>query len=224
MLKRQKQYITLREKILRDYGVGKVVTPQMLWKRYGRKHSKDYIGSVLATGEKSRKNSPCRYVFTWRVFRPGRPWAVTAWAAASLALLVAMLLQILRGDAVPHWALRPENHVYMWVRVAAFLWAGLESLRYAGMMRRQAGVALGTAIGSNVFNILAIMGVAAVLSPAPIQVPIGFLTLDLPVMLVASMLLVLAVWRGRPLGRLAGVRPAVPPADVPVRPGPGRGP
>jgi hypothetical protein len=67
MPKRKKQYLTLREKILQDYGVGKVVTPRMLWKRYGRKHSKDYIGSVLATGERSRKNSPCKYVFTWRV-------------------------------------------------------------------------------------------------------------------------------------------------------------
>ena len=32
--------------------------------------------------------------------------------------------------------------------------------------QRQAGVAMGTAIGSNVFNILGIMGVAALLSPA----------------------------------------------------------
>jgi hypothetical protein len=80
---------------------------------------------------------------TWRVFRPGRFWAAAAWATVSLALLAAVLVQILRGDVVPHWALLPENHVFMWVRVAAFLWAGLESLRYAGMMRRQARLGLG---------------------------------------------------------------------------------
>jgi hypothetical protein len=65
------------------------------------------------------------------------------WVVASVALLVAVVVQVLRGDVVPHWALRPENHVFMWVRVAAFLWAGLESLRYAGMMRRQARLGLG---------------------------------------------------------------------------------
>lgn len=82
-------------------------------------------------------------LLTWRVFRPGRFWAAAAFATVSLLLLATIAVQILRGDAVPCWALLPENHVFMWVRVAAFLWAGLESLRYAGMMRRQARVGLG---------------------------------------------------------------------------------
>jgi cation:H+ antiporter len=72
-------------------------------------------------------------------------------------------------------------------------------------LRRHASVALGTAIGSNVFNILAIMGIAAAASPAPIAVPPGFSSLDLPVMLGASLLLALLIWRGRPIGRLTGV-------------------
>ena len=82
-------------------------------------------------------------LLTWRVFRPGRFWAAAAWAAASLALLAAVAVQALSGDAAPYLALRPENQVYMGVRIAAFLWAGLESLRYAGMMRRQARLGLG---------------------------------------------------------------------------------
>jgi hypothetical protein len=82
-------------------------------------------------------------ILTWRVFRPGRLWAASAWATASLAMAAAILVQALRGDATTHWALLPENHVFWWVRVAAFSWAGLESLRYAGMMRRQARLGLG---------------------------------------------------------------------------------
>ena len=82
-------------------------------------------------------------LLTWQVFRPGRLWAASAWAAVSLAIAAAIGVQILRGAVVPHWAPLPENHVYMWVRVTAFLWAGLESLRYAGMMRRQARLGLG---------------------------------------------------------------------------------
>jgi cation:H+ antiporter len=70
--------------------------------------------------------------------------------------------------------------------------------------QRQAGVAMGTAIGSNVFNILGIMGVATLVSPAPIAVPPGFLSLDLPVMVLTAVLLTFFVWRRR-LGRLAGV-------------------
>lgn len=71
--------------------------------------------------------------------------------------------------------------------------------------QRQTEMVLGTAIGSNVFNILAIMGAAAVVSPTPIAVPAGFSTLDLPVMAVASIVLAVLVWRGRPVGRAAGI-------------------
>lgn len=70
--------------------------------------------------------------------------------------------------------------------------------------QRQAGVAMGTAIGSNVFNILGIMGVAALVSPTPITVPPSFLSLDLPVMVITALLLSFFVWRRR-LGRLAGI-------------------
>ncbi|MBD3170384.1 MAG: hypothetical protein GF307_12945 [candidate division Zixibacteria bacterium] len=57
----------LRDKIIRDYGYGKVVTPEMLRKRYGRTHSESYIGVILAKSEKSRKKSASPWVFTWRV-------------------------------------------------------------------------------------------------------------------------------------------------------------
>ena len=80
---------------------------------------------------------------SWQVFRPGRIWAASAWAMASLIMLTAVLAQALRGDATTHWALLPENHVFWWVRIAAYSWTGFESLRYAGMMRRQARVGLG---------------------------------------------------------------------------------
>jgi hypothetical protein len=98
-------------------------------------------------------------LLTWRVFRPGRFWAASAWATVSLALSAAIVVQILRGDVVPHWALRPENHVFMWLRVAAFLWAGLEGLRYAGMMRRRAHLGLGDAVVASQLRLWGVAGV-----------------------------------------------------------------
>jgi hypothetical protein len=80
---------------------------------------------------------------SWQVFRPGRVWAASAWAMASLVMLGAVLVQAMRGDATTHWALLPENHVFWWVRIAAYSWTGFESLRYAAMMRRQARLGLG---------------------------------------------------------------------------------
>jgi cation:H+ antiporter len=54
--------------------------------------------------------------------------------------------------------------------------------------RRQADVAIGNVIGSNIFNLLAIIGITSLLSP--IVVPGELLTFDIWVMLATSLLLV----------------------------------
>ena len=52
--------------------------------------------------------------------------------------------------------------------------------------QKRTDVAIGTIIGSNTFNILAIMGVGAAVSPSGVDISRRFLILDLPVMLTAS--------------------------------------
>jgi cation:H+ antiporter len=75
----------------------------------------------------------------------------------------------------------------------------------AAAFQHHADVALGNVIGSNVINLLAIMGVAALLSPEPIPVPDAFLRLDLPVMIGAALALSLFTLRRAPIGRRAGI-------------------
>ena len=70
-------------------------------------------------------------------------------------------------------------------------------------LRREAGVAMGNVIGSNVFNLLAIIGVAGLVGPIPI--PAEMLALDIWVMLGSSLLLGLFIALRKPIGRLAGV-------------------
>ena len=70
-------------------------------------------------------------------------------------------------------------------------------------IRREAGVAMGNVIGSNVFNLLAIIGVAGLVGPIP--VPAEMLSLDIWVMLGSSLLLGLFIVTRKPIGRLAGV-------------------
>ena len=70
-------------------------------------------------------------------------------------------------------------------------------------LRREAGVALGNVIGSNMFNLLAIIGVASLVSPIPVDPE--FLRFDLWVMLGASLLLVPFVFLGWNMTRPWGV-------------------
>ena len=69
-------------------------------------------------------------------------------------------------------------------------------------LRRQADVALGNVIGSNMFNLLGIIGVAAVVGPIPVAA--GLLRFDLWVMVGASILLAPFVFRGWHMGRAWG--------------------
>lgn len=70
-------------------------------------------------------------------------------------------------------------------------------------LRRQADVALGNVIGSNMFNLLGIIGVASLVGPIPVDPE--FLNFDLWVMLAASVLLVPFVYMARDITRGWGV-------------------
>lgn len=70
-------------------------------------------------------------------------------------------------------------------------------------IKREGGVALGNVLGSNLFNLLSIIGIASLVGPIP--VPAEMLTKDLWVMLGASVLLAFWVLTGRSIGRLGGV-------------------
>ena len=70
-------------------------------------------------------------------------------------------------------------------------------------IRRQADVALGNVIGSNMFNLLAIVGIATFFGPIPVDP--AFLRFDLWVMLGASLLIIPFVFLGRDITRRWGV-------------------
>ena len=70
-------------------------------------------------------------------------------------------------------------------------------------LRRQADVALGNVIGSNMFNLLAIIGIASLVGDIPVDPK--FFVLDLWVMAGASALLIPFVFMGRNITRAWGI-------------------
>jgi cation:H+ antiporter len=69
--------------------------------------------------------------------------------------------------------------------------------------RREADVALGNVIGSNMFNLLAIIGLASFVGPIP--VPAEFLYFDLWVMLAVSLLIIPIVYGKRDMAKGWGI-------------------
>ncbi|QPM90736.1 calcium/sodium antiporter [Pseudooceanicola algae] len=70
-------------------------------------------------------------------------------------------------------------------------------------LRRQADVALGNVIGSNMFNLLGIIGITALFGDLPVE--LGLLRFDLWVMLGASLLLIPFVYLKRNITRYTGL-------------------
>lgn len=70
-------------------------------------------------------------------------------------------------------------------------------------IRRQADVAIGNVIGSNVFNLLGIIGIAVFVGPIPVDPDI--LRFDLWVMLAATIVLAPFVFYRWPMGRTVGL-------------------
>ncbi|WP_138936149.1 calcium/sodium antiporter [Roseovarius arcticus] len=70
-------------------------------------------------------------------------------------------------------------------------------------LRRQADVALGNVIGSNMFNLLAIIGITSLIGPIPVDPE--FLQIDLWVMLAASLALIPFVFFKVDVGRVWGI-------------------
>ncbi len=70
-------------------------------------------------------------------------------------------------------------------------------------LRGHAGLALGNIIGSNIFNILAVMGITAMI--APIAIDQTFLTLDYWIMLASLLVLLPFIFMEGKITRLAGL-------------------
>ncbi|MFW5926967.1 MAG: calcium/sodium antiporter [Wenzhouxiangella sp.] len=76
------------------------------------------------------------------------------------------------------------------------------SVAVIATLRRQADVAVGNILGSNLFNLLCILGISALLQPLPM--PHRMVVFDQWVLLGASAAVLVMLWTGRRLSRVEG--------------------
>jgi cation:H+ antiporter len=73
---------------------------------------------------------------------------------------------------------------------------------FIAAIRKNSDVALGNILGSNIYNILGIGGVTALIAPS--DVPAGITMIDNPVMIATSVLLLVVAYTGLRIGRREG--------------------
>ena len=71
--------------------------------------------------------------------------------------------------------------------------------------RGQRDIAVGNVVGSNLFNLMCVLGLTGLVSPDPIPVADSSLQVDFPVMLAATVVLVPIIWKGFTIRRWEGL-------------------
>jgi cation:H+ antiporter len=74
----------------------------------------------------------------------------------------------------------------------------------AAAARGERDIAVGNIIGSNVFNILVVLGIAGIIVPGGVNVPSGALTFDIPVMIAAAIACLPIFYTGHLIARWEG--------------------
>ena len=128
-------------------------------------------------------------------------WIITA-VITGLLLLIAGSQVLLMGAVGIAEHFRVSEAVIGLTLVAVGTSLPELTISVIAAFRRHADVAVGNVLGSNIFNLLGILGVSALLQPLPVHARI--LQFDQWVMLGTSLLLLLFLYTGRRLSRLEG--------------------
>ncbi|WP_247749568.1 calcium/sodium antiporter [Pseudoalteromonas viridis] len=166
------------------------------------------LASYLGVAYWSEKNhsSPASEVYADEAKEievvPDAAWRIILFLVAGLALLLLGSQVLLKGAVglAQHFAISEAVIGLTLVAVGTSLPELSVSLIAA--MRRHADVAIGNVLGSNIFNILGILGVSALLQPLPAHPRV--LQFDLWVLLASAFILLFFLFTGRRLSRLEG--------------------
>jgi cation:H+ antiporter len=132
--------------------------------------------------------------------KPGNIWLQLVLAGAGIAMLVVGARMLVDNATLIASRLGVSETIIGLTLVAAGTSLPELATSLVAAFRGQRDIALGNVIGSNIFNILAILGLTAIVTPIPVEP--RFLSLDVPIMLGVSLTLIALVWRHSGIARL----------------------
>lgn len=129
-------------------------------------------------------------------------WVTISLIIVGLGLLISGSRALIIGAVgIAHFYQIPESIVGLTV-VALGTSLPEMTISIIAALRRHADVAVGNILGSNIFNILGILGITAVFTPTPLAPRV--VSFDQWVMFIAALVLVVFLFTGRRLTRFEG--------------------
>ena len=127
------------------------------------------------------------------------------YVAAGLALLVLGAGWFVDGSVALARVLGVSDLVIGLTIVAAGTSMPELATSVVATLRGERDIAIGNIVGSNIFNVLAILGVAGVISPGGLTVSSALLAFDIPVMTAVAVACLPIFWTGYSIARLEGM-------------------
>ena len=138
-------------------------------------------------GLRSSKNDPISVDFEAEIPKDVKMWAAMAWLVAGLVMLLLGADLLVRG-AVDIARLLGVSEIVIGVTLVAIATSLPElAVTVVSAVRGEYGLAIGNIVGSNIFNLLAVIGGAATIKPA--ELPESVLTLHIFVMVAFTLVL-----------------------------------
>ncbi len=167
-----------------------------------------FVAIIAATARSTlsaKRGSDTSIPFDWVLGLPSQAGTISLFIATGVVMLPLGATRLVgSATAIAARFDVPEAVVGLTVLAIGTSLPELATTVIAALEKRS-DVAIGAIIGSNTFNILAIMGVTATLAETPIEVSGRMLFLDIPVMLSASGVLAYFAWHRRPIRRGVGI-------------------
>ena len=157
-----------------------------------------FIGAIVWIARHSRKDDPLRAEFSQAVTGAAAPAAASLKLLAGLILLLAGAELLIRGAVYIAGALGVSELVIGLTIVAIGTSLPELAASIVSIIRKEADIAIGNIIGSNMFNMLAVLGIPGLIQPAYFERAV--LLRDFPAMIGLSLLLGMLVFitgRGR---------------------------
>jgi cation:H+ antiporter len=147
-----------------------------------------YVSWTVVASRRSRADVKTEYdeALSAEKLRDSSPWADVGFVLVGLVGLVIGSQSLVEAATDIATALGVSQLVIGLTVVAIGTSLPEVATSVLAAARGQRDLAVGNAIGSNLFNILAVLGVTATLSPKSIPIPDNALALDLPVMIAVA--------------------------------------
>ena len=157
-----------------------------------------FIGAIVWIAKNSRQDDPLQAEFSQAVTGAAAPAAASLKLLAGLALLLAGAELLIRGAVYIAGALGVSELVIGLTIVAIGTSLPELAASIVSIIRKEADIAIGNIIGSNMFNMLAVLGIPGLIQPADFERAV--LLRDFPAMIGLCLLLGMLVFitgRGR---------------------------